>query len=72
MNDSVEMFEKEKCLEFALKKRESSRVFDVLVRLSQILGPMCEKMRKPLVLQLKRWNLSMRLSNEERRGREGL
>ena len=35
-------------------------------------GPKCEKVRKPWVLQLKRWTLNMRVSDEERREREGL
>ena len=35
-------------------------------------GPKCEKVRKPWVLLLKRWILSMRVSDEERREREGL
>ena len=33
-------------------------------------GPKCEKVRKPRVLRLRRWNLSLRVSNEERRERE--
>ena len=28
-------------------------------------GPKCEKVRKPWVLRLKRWILSMRVSDEE-------
>ena len=35
-------------------------------------GPKCENVRKPMVLRLKRWILSMRVSDEERREREGL
>ena len=35
-------------------------------------GPKYEKVRKPWVLWLKRWILSMRVSDEERREREGL
>ena len=34
------------------------------------VGPKCEKVRKPWVLRLKRWILSMRVSDEERRERE--
>ena len=34
--------------------------------------PECEKVLKPRVLRLKRWILSMRVSDEERREREGL
>ena len=34
-------------------------------------GPKCEKVRKPWVLRLKRWIFSMRVSDEERREREG-
>ena len=30
-------------------------------------GPKCEKVRKPRVLRLKRWILSMRVSDEERK-----
>ena len=41
-------------------------------RLFQMLGPMCEMARKPWVLWLKRWILSMRVSDEEWREREGL
>ena len=41
-------------------------------RLFQMWGPKCEKVRKPWVLQLKRWILSMRVSDEERREQEGL
>ena len=32
----------------------------------------CEKVRKPWVLRVKRWSLSMRVSHEEFREREGL
>ena len=39
-------------------------------RLLQMWGPKCEKVRKPWVLRLKRWSLSMRVSDEERRERE--
>ena len=35
-------------------------------------GAKCEKVRKPWVLRLRRWILSMRVSDEERREREGL
>ena len=35
-------------------------------------GAKCEKVRKPCVLRLKRWSLSMRVSDEERREREVL
>ena len=35
-------------------------------------GTKCEKVRKPWVLRLKRWILSMRVSDEERREREGV
>ena len=35
-------------------------------------GPKCEKVRKPWILRSKRWNLSMRVSEKERRDREGL
>ena len=41
-------------------------------RLFQMWGPKPEKVRKPWVLRLKRWLLSMRVSDEERREREGL
>ena len=41
-------------------------------RLFSMLGPKCEKVRKSWVLRLKRWSLSMRVSDEERREREGL
>ena len=37
-----------------------------------MLGPECEKVRKPWVLRLKRWILSMRVSDEERREWEEL
>ena len=32
-------------------------------------GPKCEKVRKPWVLWLKSWSLSIRVSDEERAGR---
>ena len=35
-------------------------------------GPKCEKVRKSWVLRLKHWILSMRVSDEEWREREGL
>ena len=35
-------------------------------------GPKCEKVQKPRDLRLKRWILSMRVSDEERREQEGL
>ena len=35
-------------------------------------GPKCEKVRKPWVLRLKRWSLSMRVSDEEQRERDKL
>ena len=35
-------------------------------------GPKFEKVRKSWVLRLKRWSVSMRVSDEERREREGL
>ena len=41
-------------------------------RLFQMWGPKCEKVRKPWVLRLKLWRLSMPVSDEERREREGL
>ena len=41
-------------------------------RLFQMWGLKCEKVRNPWVLLFKRWILSMRVSDEERREREGL
>ena len=41
-------------------------------RLFHMWGPKCENVRKPWVLQLKHWILSMHVSDEERREREGL
>ena len=45
---------------------------DVLGEIVPDVGPKCEKVRKPRVLRLKRWILSMRVSDEERREWEGL
>ena len=45
---------------------------DVLGELVPDVGPKYEKVRKPWVLRLKSWSLSMRVSDEERREREGL
>ena len=45
---------------------------DVLWEIVPDGGGKCEKVRKPWVLRLKRWVLSMRVSDEERREREGL
>ena len=56
----------------AFEGRESSRVPDVLPeRVFQIWGPKCEKVRKPWVLRLKRWSLSMRVSDEAGAKRAG-
>ena len=41
-------------------------------RLIQMWGPKCEKVQKTWVLWLEHWILSMRVSDEERREREGL
>ena len=40
-------------------------------RLFQMWGPKCEKMRKLWALRLKRWNLSMRVSDEDTNIRKG-
>ena len=40
--------------------------------LGEIVPDVGAKVRKPSVLRLKRWILSMRVSDEERREREGL
>ena len=60
--------------EFAFEGTENTRVPDMMSwgRLYQMWGPKCEKVRKSWVLWLKRWSLSMRVSDEERREREGL
>ena len=68
----TEIFGEEKCPEVAFERRESSRVPDVLGEIVPDVGAKCEKVRKPWVLRLNRWNLSMRASDEERREREGL
>ena len=39
----------------------------VLGKIVPDVGAKCEKVRKPWVLRLKRWILSMRVSDEERR-----
>ena len=47
---------------------KEERVAECLIswgRLFQMWGPKCEKVRKPWVLRLKRWILSMRVSDEE-------
>ena len=56
----------------AFEGRESSRVPDVLGEIVPDVGAKCEKVRKPWVLRLRRWILSMRVSDEEQREREGL
>ena len=46
---------------------EEERVAECLMswgRLFQMWGPKCEKVRKPWVLRLKRWILSMRVSDK--------
>ena len=45
---------------------------DVLGEIVPDVGPKCEKVQKPWALRLKRWSLSMCVSDEERREREGL
>ena len=66
----TEIFREEKCLELAFEGSESSMMS--WGRLFQMWGPTCEKVQKPWVLRLKRQILSMRVSDEERREREGL
>ena len=39
---------------------------DVLGEIVPDVGPKCEKVRNPWVLRLKRWSLSMCVSDEER------
>ena len=53
----------------AFEGRESSRVPDVLGEIVPDVGAKCEKVRKPWVLRLKRWILSMRAS--EKSGESG-
>ena len=48
-----------------LKAERVARVPDVLGEIVPGVGPKCEKVQKPWVLRLKRWSLSMRVSDEE-------
>ena len=49
----------------AFEGRERSRVPAVLGEIVPDVGSKCEKVRKPWVLRLKRWSLSMRVSHGE-------
>ena len=68
--DDEKYSEKRNYLSWLLKEERVAECLMSLGRLFQMWGPKCEKVRKPWVLQLKRWILSMRVSDEERRERK--
>ena len=54
-------------LSLLLKEERIAECLMSCGRLFQMCGPKCEKVRKPWASRLKRWSLSMRVSDAEER-----